>query len=85
MDQASWYASEGMNGIFSILVTLACVAIAWITLHELNFDKIVRHPASPKARLLQLLIAIALGYALASFLLDYWTWAGAVKWLFNSG
>ena len=83
-DQSGVLASVGWNGLFSIFVTLGCVTIAWFVLHEVNFDKFVRHPRSPRARLLQLLVAIALGYIAARFILDYWTWAGNVKWLFGA-
>ncbi|MFD0673704.1 DUF1146 domain-containing protein [Cohnella sp. GCM10027633] len=84
MDQSDVLATVGWNGIFSIFVTLGCVAVAWFVLHEVNFDRFVKHPRSPRARLLQLLIAIVLGHSAARFVLDYWTWAGTVKWLFGA-
>jgi uncharacterized integral membrane protein (TIGR02327 family) len=84
LEQSGVLATAGWNGLFSIFVTLGCVTIAWFVLHEVNFDKIVRHPRSPRARLLQLLIAIAIGHSAAQFILDYWSWAGTVKWLFGS-
>jgi len=83
-DQSGVLETVGWNGLFSIFVTLGCVTIAWFVLHEANFDKIVRHPRSPRARLLQLIIAIALGHTGARFILDYWSWAGTVKLLFGT-
>lgn len=79
------FESVGWNGLFSIFVTLGCIAFAWVVTQEINMDKFVRHPRSPRARLLQLLIAIVLGHLAARFVLDYWSWAGSVKWLFQSG
>jgi len=79
------YSSAGWNGLFSIFVTLGCIAVAWVILQELKFDKIVRNPRSPRAKMLQLLVAIVLGHSAAKFVLDYWNWAGAVKWLFSPG
>lgn len=84
MDESGVLASVGWNGMFSIFVTLGCVTLAWFILHELNFDKIVRHPRSRQARLLQLLVAVGLGHSLAQFVLNYWTWASTVKWLFGA-
>jgi uncharacterized membrane protein YwzB len=71
------------DGLFSIFVTLGCVALAWVLLQEVRFDKILRHPLSPRARLLQLMIAIVLGHVTAGFVLNYWHWTGSVKWLFG--
>jgi uncharacterized integral membrane protein (TIGR02327 family) len=78
------FALAGWNGLFSIFVTLGCVIIAWIVLQEVNLDKIVRNPRSPRARLLQLIFAIVLGHLAARFVLDYWSWVGTLKWLFRS-
>jgi uncharacterized integral membrane protein (TIGR02327 family) len=84
-DDTGLFALAGWNGLFSIFVTLGCVFVAWIALQELNFDKFVRHPRSTRARVLQLLIAIALGHLVAAFVLDYWLWVGTLKWLFSTG
>jgi uncharacterized integral membrane protein (TIGR02327 family) len=78
------YTAVGWNGLFSIFVTLGCVLLAWNILQEINFDRLVRHPRSARARLLQLFIAIALGHLVAQFILDYWNWVGALKWLFGT-
>jgi uncharacterized integral membrane protein (TIGR02327 family) len=85
MGDDSGFALVGWNGLFSIFVTLGCVVVAWIVLQEINFDRIVRHPRSSRARVLQLLIAIGLGHLTARFVLDYWTWVGTLRWLFGSG
>jgi uncharacterized integral membrane protein (TIGR02327 family) len=84
-DDTGLFALAGWNGLFSIFVTLGCMVVAWIVLQEINFDRILRNPRSPKARVLQLLIAIGLGHLTARFILDYWAWVGTLKWLFNSG
>ncbi|MFC5403595.1 DUF1146 domain-containing protein [Cohnella soli] len=83
MDDTGVFEAAGLNGLFSIFVTLGCVLVAWIILQEVNFDKIVRQPRGPKARVLQLLLAVALGRAVAGFILDYWNWVGTLKWLFR--
>lgn len=85
MNQSDLMSSVGWNGVLAIFIVLGCILVAWIVLQEVNFDKITRNPRSPKARVLQLLIAIVLGHALSRFILDYWSWTGAVKWLFGQG
>lgn len=77
--------SVGMNGLFSIFVTLGCILLSWNLLQDLKLDALIKHPRSPRARLLQVVFAIVLGHLVARFFLDYWEWAGAMKWLFRSG
>ncbi|MBB6670595.1 DUF1146 family protein [Cohnella nanjingensis] len=80
----SVYSSVGWDGLFSIFVTLGFVAVSWVLLQEVKWDQFIRHPRSPRARLLQLFLAIILGHLLAAFVLDYWNWTTALKWLFLS-
>ncbi|RKP47289.1 DUF1146 domain-containing protein [Cohnella endophytica] len=84
-NDAGLFEMAGWNGLFSIFVTLGCVFVSWIVLQEINFDKIARQPRGPRVRVLQLLLAIALGRMVAGFILDYWNWVGTLKWLFGSG
>jgi len=77
LDTVAW------DGLFSIFVTLGCIAFAWVLLQEVRFDRIMRHPQSPRARLLQLVAAVVLGHLTAGFVLDYWHWAGSVRWFFR--
>jgi uncharacterized membrane protein YwzB len=85
MTDTGWFLSVGWNGLFSIFVTLGCIAVAWVLLQEVRFDRILQHARSPRARMLQLLIGVIMGHMAAGFLLDYWQWAGLVKLLFRSG
>jgi uncharacterized integral membrane protein (TIGR02327 family) len=83
-DTGGLFAEAGWNGLFSIVVTLGFVTVAWIILNEVAFDKFVKNPRTSRARVLQLLLAIVLGHSAARFVLDYWAWTGAVKWLFSA-
>lgn len=64
--------SLGIQGIFSIVVVLLSILFAWILLSEVKWDKFLKNPASPKARMLQIVIAVVIGYLLGSFILQYW-------------
>jgi len=83
-NEAGLFELAGWNGLFSIFVTLGCVVVTWIVLQELKWEKIARDPRGPKARVLQLLVAIGLGHLVSRFVLDYWSWVGTLKWLFGS-
>ncbi|MBP2117830.1 DUF1146 family protein [Cohnella lubricantis] len=78
------YYSAGWNGLFSMFVTLGLIAVAWVLFKEVRWDKVFRHPQSPGARLLQLILAIIVGHGAASFVLDYWNWTSSLRWLFGS-
>jgi len=84
-NESEVFAVAGWNGLFSIFVTLGCVVVAWVVLQEVKWDKILRDHRGSRARLLQLLIAVGLGYLLARFVLDYWNWVDNLKWLFDNG
>jgi uncharacterized membrane protein YwzB len=83
MNDTGGFDSFAWDGLFSIFVTLGCITFAWVLLQEVRFDKILRHPLSPRARFLQLFIAVVLGQLAADFVLNYWHWAGSVKRLFG--
>lgn len=77
LEQAGW------SGMFSIFVTLGCVVVAWVVLQDVKWDNWLKDPKGPKARFLQLLVSIGLGYLLAGFILDYWNWVGTLRYLFG--
>lgn len=71
-----------VNGLVAMIVSLACVALAWWSLQHLKLDLFVRHPQSPQARMLQLLIAIVLGHFVSEFILKYLNWTQMLRYLF---
>lgn len=75
-------ASVGVSGLTAILVSLVCVAIAWWSLQGLKLDLVIRHPKGPQGKLLQLLLAVALGRFVASFVLDYLGYTQMLRYLF---
>lgn len=64
--------SEGVQGLFSIVVVLLSILFIWMLLSEVKWDALLKNPVSPKARMLQIVIAVVLGYWLGSFILQYW-------------
>ena len=70
------------NGLVSIIVSLLCIALSWWALQNLKLDLIIRQPRGAQGRLLQLLLAIILGHAVAGFVIDYLSWTQMLKNLF---
>jgi len=64
--------SLGAQGIFSIIVVILCILFVWMLLSVVAWDKILKNVNHPKSRMLQIVIAIVLGYQLSNFFLQYW-------------
>lgn len=64
--------TAGMMGLFSIVVELLSILFAWMLLQEVKWETFFQFPRRPKARMLQVLIAVGLGHLFAGFILQYW-------------
>ena len=71
-----------MDGLLNIVLTLICVGLSFWALQQLKLDQWLKNPGSTQAKLLQLLLSIALGYEVASFLNSYLSWSGMLKGMF---
>jgi uncharacterized integral membrane protein (TIGR02327 family) len=75
MDQ--WSVTEKMIGynsamnLIEIVIYLVAIGISWWALQEVRFDVFLKRPKSRAAKLLQLLLSIALGYGVGGFLTHY--------------
>ncbi|UHA75678.1 DUF1146 family protein [Paenibacillus sp. 481] len=74
--------SLGIGGLLSMLITLMCIAVAWWSLQHLKLDLFIRHPQGPRGKMLQLLLAIIVGRAVAQFFIEYWGWTNSLRLLF---
>ncbi|AJY74554.1 DUF1146 domain-containing protein [Paenibacillus beijingensis] len=75
------WTAAGLNGLFSIIIVIISILLAWYVLQEVKLETFVRNPKSPKARILLLLVAVVLGHLFAGFILDYWGWTSTLKLL----
>jgi uncharacterized integral membrane protein (TIGR02327 family) len=57
--------------LLKMVIYLILIGLSWWGLQEFRFDVFMRRPKSPAAKVLQVLLSIALGYIVGSFLLDY--------------
>ncbi|SCW58313.1 conserved hypothetical integral membrane protein [Paenibacillus tianmuensis] len=73
LDQMS--ASMGLKGMINIVVVLVFIGVSWWALQELKLEMILRRPKSAQAKMLQILLSIALGYQIARFVIDYLEWS----------
>ncbi|MDA3129956.1 DUF1146 family protein [Aliibacillus thermotolerans] len=73
---------EGQEAIIHIIVNLFFLVIVWWSLQSFRFDVFVRDPDSPRAKVLVILVTIALTYLVSSFFLDYLKGSLMLRYLF---
>lgn len=74
--------SMGMTSLLSITVALVCIGLSWWALQQFRFDLFLKQPKSAPAKMLQVLLSIALGYEIARFVLDYFNWSRLLTGMF---
>jgi len=76
-------ADFGTQSLVSIVSHLAFIALAWWALQALHFDKLLRANRVFQARVLYILLSIAIGSIVSNFFLDYLLWSQQLPFLFE--
>ncbi len=66
----------------NIAIYLLCIALAWWALQEFRFDVLLKRPKSAPAKMLQILLSIALGHLVASFFMQYLSFSVGLNRIF---
>ncbi len=75
----------GAGGATVVIITYLCfITIAWWALQSVNFDKILRGNRVFQARVLFILVTIALGSMVANFFLNYLQLGGMLSGFFSN-
>ncbi|WP_127581132.1 DUF1146 family protein [Paenibacillus koleovorans] len=74
--------SLALSGLAYICIVLIAIFGSWWALQQFRFDLFVRNPRSAPAKVLQVLLSIALGYQVARFIIDYFNWTQLLQGLF---
>ncbi|WP_100405705.1 DUF1146 family protein [Bacillus solitudinis] len=61
----------GQQAVIHILVNVMFLVITWWALQSFKLDLFVRDPRGPKAKVLLILLTIAIAHLVSSFFLDY--------------
>jgi len=64
-----------LYGFLSIILSITFIGLSWWALQSIRFEKILKRPNSPQAKLLQIFLSIVIGYELSRFFLDYLGWS----------
>lgn len=84
MNERRWetMGALGQQAAISILTHLLFIAITWWALQAVNFDPMIRKGKVIQARLLIILLTIAIGTTVGNFFLDYLNYSKQLPYLF---
>ncbi|WP_168121434.1 DUF1146 domain-containing protein [Paenibacillus sp. HB172176] len=71
--------ASGMLGLFSLIAELLSIFFVWMLLQEVKWESFFRFPRNAKARMLQVVLSVAVGHMLAQFILQYWGYTLLLK------
>lgn len=74
-------SSFGATGLINIVLSLIFIAVSWWAIQTFKFDLFVKDHKGPQAKVLQILLSIALGHGVARFFMDYLGWSLMLKQL----
>lgn len=74
-------ATMGWTGLLNISLTLVMIAVTWWALQSFKFDLFLNNRSGAKAKLLQVILAVVLGYQLSRFFVDYLNWSMLLKYV----
>lgn len=72
----------GQQALLSILSHLLFIVITWWALQAIRIDSLIRPNHIWQARLLLILLTIAIGTTVSNFFLDYLIWSQQIPLLF---
>lgn len=67
--------SFGQDALISMIMSLFFIGLSFWALQALRVDQLLRKNQVARARILYLLLAIAIGSAVSEFFLDYLLWS----------
>ncbi len=63
--------SLGVSALINIVLSIICIGLSWWALQAFRFDLFVHKANSARAKLLQILLSIVVGYIVSRFFLEY--------------
>ncbi|MCR6112337.1 DUF1146 domain-containing protein [Bacillus sp. A301a_S52] len=72
----------GQQSLFGIMISLMVLTIVWWSIQSFKFDLFLKNPDGVKAKVLLIMVTIALTHIITRFLLDYLEWSTNLRYLF---
>ena len=76
-------AEFGQDALLSMLSHLFFIAISFWAIQAVRYEKLLKANHVFQARLLLMLLSIAIGSSVSTFFLDYFTWSRQLPLLFQ--
>lgn len=76
-------AEIGQQALLSIISHLFFLALTWWTLQGVQLEKLLKPNRVLQARVLYVLLTIAIGSTVSNFFLDYFLWSKQLPFLFR--
>ncbi|MCZ0754007.1 DUF1146 family protein [Anoxybacillus sp. J5B_2022] len=73
----------GQQALLSIISHLVFIALTWWTLQGVHVEKLLKPNRVLQARVLYILLTIAIGSTVSNFFLDYLLWSKQLPFLFR--
>jgi uncharacterized integral membrane protein (TIGR02327 family) len=74
-------ATLGWTGLLNITISLVSIVLCWWALQAFRFDLFVVNPRGARAKALQMILAVVIGYQLSRFFMDYLNWSILLKYV----
>jgi uncharacterized integral membrane protein (TIGR02327 family) len=78
------FSTIGQQALIGIIVHLFFIAVTWWALQAVHFDKMLKSNSVIKARVLYILLTIAIGSVVSNFFLDYLGFANQLPFMFSN-
>ncbi len=73
----------GQQAVIHIVVNVFFIGVTWWALQSFRFDLFVREPKGPKAKVLMIIVTIAIAQLVSQFFLDYLYSSQMLKYLWE--
>lgn len=75
-------AQVGVQAMVAVIVHILCLVVTWWALMAFRIDVFFKDPSDVRAKILLVLITIAIGSLVGNFFMDYINWSLQLKYMF---
>ncbi|HEX7065717.1 MAG TPA: DUF1146 family protein [Bacillales bacterium] len=72
----------GMQALMYLVIQLFFLGVTWWALQSFRFDVLLRNPSGPRAKILMILVTIAIGSLVGNFFFEYLSQSLRLQYLF---
>lgn len=65
----------GVQAALNLFIHLIILVITWWAVQSIKWDLWIKSPSSMRAKILMILVTIAISYPVSSFLINYFNWS----------